>query len=69
MLEMTAASALMRLMSEKGKESQQDRYVRIKEHPNEFEEEMLTRGLMISSVRRFISIVMRIMAQFLFKSK
>ena len=45
MLEMTAASALMRLMSEKGKESQQDRYVRIKEHPNEFEEEMLTRGL------------------------
>lgn len=29
-LEMTAANAMMRLMSEKGKESQQDRYVRIK---------------------------------------
>lgn len=28
--EMTAANAMMRLMSEKGKESQQDRYVRIK---------------------------------------
>lgn len=31
MFEMTAANAMMRLMSEKGKESQQDRYVRIKE--------------------------------------
>lgn len=31
-LEMTAANAMMRLMSEKGKESQQDRYVRIKEN-------------------------------------
>ena len=31
MLEMTAASALMRLMSEKGTESQTDRYLRIKE--------------------------------------
>lgn len=40
MLEMTAASALMRLMSERGKESQQDRYVRIKNHPEEFEIEM-----------------------------
>ena len=29
-LEMTSANAMMRLMSEKGKESQQDRYVRIK---------------------------------------
>lgn len=29
-LEMTAANAMMRLMSEKGKESQQDRYARIK---------------------------------------
>lgn len=29
-LEMTAANAMMRLMSEKGKESQQDRYIRIK---------------------------------------
>jgi DNA polymerase III alpha subunit len=28
-MEMTAANAMMRLMSEKGKESQQDRYVRI----------------------------------------
>ena len=31
MFEMTAANAMMRLMSEKGKESQQDRYVRIKD--------------------------------------
>ena len=30
-MEMTAANAMMRLMSEKGKESQQDRYVRIQE--------------------------------------
>ena len=39
-LEMTAASALMRLMAEKGKESPQDRYVRIKEHPEMFDDEM-----------------------------
>ncbi len=45
MLEMTAASALMRLMAEKGKESPQDRYVRIKEHPEDFEKEMLKYGL------------------------
>ena len=31
-LEMTAANAMMRLMSEKGKESQQDRFARIKYH-------------------------------------
>ena len=39
-LEMTAASALMRLMAEKGKESPQDRYVRIKNNPEMFEDEM-----------------------------
>lgn len=44
-VEMTAANALMRLMAEKGKESQQDRYVRLKEHPAEFEQEMLMHGL------------------------
>lgn len=40
-LEMTAANAMMRLMSEKGKESQPDRYVRIKNRGIEvFEQEM-----------------------------
>lgn len=39
--EMTAANAMMRLMSEKGKESQQDRYVRIQKYGlNVFEREM-----------------------------
>ena len=45
MLEMTAASALMRLMSEKGKESPQDRYVRLKDNPDAFEKEMVKNGL------------------------
>lgn len=45
MLEMTAASALMRLMAEKGKESPQDRYVRIKNNPSAFEMEMLKHDL------------------------
>ncbi len=45
MLEMTAASALMRLMAERGEESPQDRYVRIKDNPSEFENEMLKYGL------------------------
>jgi DNA polymerase-3 subunit alpha len=45
MLEMTAASALMRLMSEKGTESQTDRYLRIKEHPSDFDTEMTKFGL------------------------
>lgn len=45
MLEMTAASALMRLMAEKGKESPQDRYVRLKDNPFAFEEEMLRHQL------------------------
>ncbi len=45
MLEMTAASALMRLMAEKGKESPQDRYLRIKEDPLAFEDEMVKCGL------------------------
>ena len=40
-LEMTAANAMMRLMSEKGKESQQDRYARIqKSGINIFDKEM-----------------------------
>ena len=40
-LEMTAANAMMRLMSEKGKESQQDRYARIqKEGIESFDKEM-----------------------------
>ena len=45
MLEMTAASALMRLMAEKGKESPQDRYVRIQKNPLAFENEMVKNGL------------------------
>lgn len=45
MLEMTAASALMRLMAEKGKESPQDRYVRIQNNPLTFEDEMIKHGL------------------------
>lgn len=45
MLEMTAASALMRLMAEKGKESPQDRYVRIQNNPLAFEDEMVKHGL------------------------
>jgi DNA polymerase-3 subunit alpha len=41
-LEMTAANAMMRLMSEKGTESQQDRYARIKAQGlNVFEKEMI----------------------------
>lgn len=44
--EMMCASAMMRLMSEKGKESQQDRYVRIqKEGLQSFDMEMRKRGL------------------------
>ena len=44
--EMTAANAMMRLMSEHGVESQQDRYVRIKNKGIEvFEQEMRVRGL------------------------
>jgi len=45
-IEMSAASAIMRLMSEKGKESQQDRYARIKHNGiGEFEYEMQMVGL------------------------
>ena len=44
-MEMTAANAMMRLMSEKGKESQQDRYVRIqKEGLDVFDVEMNRAG-------------------------
>ena len=45
-MEMTAANAMMRLMSEKGKESQQDRYVRIQNQGLEvFDSEMHRAGL------------------------
>lgn len=45
-MEMTAANAMMRLMSEKGKESQQDRYVRIQKRGlSEFHDEMVRAGL------------------------
>lgn len=45
-LEMTAANAMMRLMSEKGMESQQDRYARIKEQGLEvFEREMISHNV------------------------
>ena len=45
-MEMTAANAMMRLMSEKGKESQQDRYARIqKQGLSEFHDEMVRAGL------------------------
>ena len=45
-LEMTAANAMMRLMSERGKESQQDRYARIqKQGISAFHEEMVREGL------------------------
>lgn len=45
MNEMTAANALMRLMAEKGQEPQQDRYLRIKNNPLAFEQEMRACGL------------------------
>ena len=45
-MEMTAANAMMRLMSEKGKESQQDRYVRIQSQGLQvFDLEMRQHGL------------------------
>ena len=45
-LEMTAANAMMRLMSEKGMESQQDRYARIKlQGLHVFEEEMIANSV------------------------
>ena len=45
-MEMTAANAMMRLMSEKDKESQQDRYARIQKNGlNVFHQEMVNAGL------------------------
>ena len=45
-IEMTSANALMRLMSEKGRESLQDRYARIKHNGiQEFEKEMTLKGI------------------------
>lgn len=56
-LEMTAANAMMRLMSEKGKESQQDRYVRIKnEGIVSFDKEMRQHNLpdkMITALHKY----------------
>ena len=51
-MEMTAANAMMRLMSEKGKESQQDRYVRIqKQGINVFHQEMLKHNLSMEQIK------------------
>ena len=51
-LEMTAANAMMRLMSEKDKESQQDRYARIKEQGIQvFDEEMKKHHLPNSMIK------------------
>lgn len=56
-IEMTAANAMMRLMSEKGKESQQDRFVRIKTKGiKTFDDEMKAVHLpqeMISSMHKY----------------
>ena len=50
-MEMTAANAMMRLMSEKGKESQQDRYVRIQNQGLEvFDKEMYNHNLPIRMI-------------------
>lgn len=56
-IEMTAANAMMRLMSEKGKESQQDRFVRIKAKGiKAFDDEMKAAHLpqeMINSMHKY----------------
>lgn len=44
-LEMTAANAIMRLMNEPGQESQGDRFVRVKNNPKLFDEEMRQAGV------------------------
>jgi hypothetical protein len=50
-MEMTAANAMMRLMSAKGKESQQDRYVRIQNQGLEvFDKEMYNHNLPIKMI-------------------
>ena len=52
MYEMTAASAMMRLMSERGKESQQDRFARIKSQGLEvFDKEMKELNLPDNSIK------------------
>ena len=52
-MEMTAANAMMRLMSEKGVESQQDRYARIqKEGIAAFDSEMKRRGLPKETIQK-----------------
>ena len=51
-LEMMAANAMMRLMSEKGQESQQDRYVRIKQEGlKSFDKEMKENHLPIETIK------------------
>ena len=51
-MEMTSANAMMRLMSEKDKESQQDRYVRIqKQGINVFHQEMLKHNLSMEQIK------------------
>ena len=53
-LEMTAANAMMRLMSERGKESQQDRYARIQRQGIQaFDYEMRREGLSNSIIEKF----------------
>ena len=53
-MEMTAANAMMRLMSERGKESQQDRYARIqKQGLKAFDIEMRKEGLSDSVIEKF----------------
>ena len=53
-LEMTAANAMMRLMSERGKESQQDRYARIqKQGLKAFDYEMRREGLNDEVIAKF----------------
>ena len=53
-LEMTAANAMMRLMSERGKESQQDRYARIqKQGLQAFDQEMRREGLSDEIIAKF----------------
>ena len=53
-LEMTAANAMMRLMSERGKESQQDRYARIQQQGlQSFDREMRREGLPEDVIAKF----------------
>lgn len=69
-MEMTAANAMMRLMSEKGKESQQDRYYRIQKAGIQvFDKEMKDNHLPEEMIEKCTSIVIDIMDVVRFKSK